>query len=68
MYISKDQSPNFIKTIDAFLAPKKSIVNLKHKTIVVRHLEFKKRGYITSHDVRKNIITICLSSILSKHV
>ena len=40
--IQRISHPISIKTIDAFLAPKKYYRYLKHKTIVVRHLEFKK--------------------------
>ena len=40
--IQRISYPISIKTIDAFLAPKKYYRYLKHKTIVVRHLEFKK--------------------------
>ena len=40
--IQRINHPISIKTIDAFLAPKKYYRYLKHKTIVVRHLEFKK--------------------------
>lgn len=40
--IQRINHPISLKTIDAFLAPKKYYRYLKHKTIVVRHLEFKK--------------------------
>lgn len=40
--IQRINHPISVKTIDAFLAPKKYYRYLKHKTIVVRHLEFKK--------------------------
>ena len=40
--IQRIEHPISKVTIDAFLAPKKYYRYLKHKTIVVRHLEFKK--------------------------
>lgn len=66
--IQRISYPISIKTIDAFLAPKKYYRYLKHKTIVVRHLEFKKEDMSPAMMCSKNLITICLSSILSKHV
>lgn len=40
--IQRIDQPVFKVTVDVFLAPKKYYRYLKHKTIVVRHLEFKK--------------------------
>ena len=66
--IQRIEHPISKVTIDAFLAPKKYYRYLKSKIVVVRHIEFKKEEMSFSDEMCAYSFSVCLSSILSKHV